>query len=467
MRSIWDFREKFISVCLDLFLIFIANICCGYLLDLFLFDESQASKHIILNVFVIPIFIFINFAIKRYEFGLTFPFKNEIRILFKSLLITFLSVFVFTFFVLKRQIFSRYFILAWFLFSVIILLIARSLVYLYLKSQWRKGKKQMRTVVIGKSKKLERYFRVLDLKKVFIFNNVGSIPYKSILSIEGENISANKIKRIINRYSPDIVFVCLNKRILSSIAEFFKFGMENIEFQIILDDMIWSKNCYIKEYQGLVTLSYKTTEFEHLLKKSIKRILDIMISLVGFILSLPIWIFYYLFLKIVSPGPLIHKTKRLGQYGVTFTKYKFRTMVVNAEEKLKYILDNNEKLHKEYYENYKLKNDPRIIKFGNFFRKYSIDEFPQLLNVLKGDMSIVGPRDILESELSKYKDYEDIFLSVKPGVTGLWQINGRSTLNYEERVLLDIFYIENWSLWIDMEIILKTFWVVFTGYGAV
>lgn len=203
------------------------------------------------------------------------------------------------------------------------------------------------------------------------------------------------------------------------------------------------------------------------IEKFIKRSIDITLGTMLLFLSLPIWIIYYFYIKIVSPGPMILKTVRLGQYGTTFEKYKFRTMEIDAEEKLKEILKNDKKLSYEYSENYKLKNDPRIIKYGKFFRRYSIDEIPQFLNVLKGEMSLVGPRDILISELEKYGENKDVFLSVKPGITGLWQVSGRSELNYDERVILDIYYIENWSLWKDIEIFLKTAKVVLTGYGAV
>jgi len=209
------------------------------------------------------------------------------------------------------------------------------------------------------------------------------------------------------------------------------------------------------------------SKYEDIIKKIIKRLIDITLGSFILIFSTPMWIFYFIFIKIVSLGPVIYKMERLGQNGTTFNMYKFRTMVIDADKKLIEILNNNSKLRKEFNENYKLKNDSRIIKFGNFIRKFSIDEIPQFINVIKGDMSLVGPRPIVKTEIEKYGEYKNTFLSVKPGLTGLWQISGRSELSYDDRIVLDINYIENLSLWMDIEILLKTAKVVLTGYGAV
>ena len=225
---------------------------------------------------------------------------------------------------------------------------------------------------------------------------------------------------------------------------------------------ISGRNFVMKKYSWNASVCSKDS-----IEKFIKRLIDITLGTMYLFLSLPIWIAYYFYIKIVSPGPVIYKMERLGQNGTTFNMYKFRTMVIDADEKLNEILKIDEKLRKEFNENYKLKSDPRIIKYGNLFRKFSIDEIPQLINILKGDMSLVGPRPIVKLELEKYEENKNTFLSVKPGLTGLWQISGRSELSYDDRIILDINYIENWSIWMDIEILLKTAKVILTGYGAV
>jgi len=171
----------------------------------------------------------------------------------------------------------------------------------------------------------------------------------------------------------------------------------------------------------------------------------------------PIWLLIIFAIKIDSKGPVFHKTKRLGKQGNFFIKYKFRTMVPNGEEVLQKLLQSNSVLKEKYENNYKIKNDPRVTRVGSFLRKTSLDELPQFFNILKGEMSIVGPRDIIRPELEQhYGQCKEKFLSVKPGLTGLWQVSGRSRLPYKERVRLDLYYIDNRSLKLDLKILLKT-----------
>lgn len=198
----------------------------------------------------------------------------------------------------------------------------------------------------------------------------------------------------------------------------------------------------------------------------IKRSNDIVISILGLIFASPIFLLitiFYMFGE--SKGPLIFKQKRYGKNGEKFNIYKFRSMVVNADEKLR----SDKKLYEKYLQNnYKLEQDedPRITKIGRFLRKTSLDELPQLINVLKGDMSIVGPRPIVDEELVEYKHLKDDFLSVKPGITGYWQISGRSNVGYPERVDLELYYVYHQSLLFDLKIILKTIIVVIFKKGA-
>lgn len=199
---------------------------------------------------------------------------------------------------------------------------------------------------------------------------------------------------------------------------------------------------------------------------SLKRLIDIIGALIGLFLLSPIFIVVQIMNYLSdNRGPLIFSQNRVGKNEVAFRIYKFRSMVTNAEERLK----SNKKLYEKYVlNNYKLDpaEDPRITKFGRFMRRTSIDEIPQLLNVLKGDMSLVGPRPVIVEELKEYKDKKELFLSVKPGVTGYWQISGRSNVGYPERVDLELFYVNNQKLSLDIKIIFKTIFMVLVGRGA-
>ncbi|MEM2074368.1 MAG: sugar transferase [Nitrososphaeria archaeon] len=208
--------------------------------------------------------------------------------------------------------------------------------------------------------------------------------------------------------------------------------------------------------------------FKILYSNFVKRLFDILFSLFAILLLSPIMLTIAILIKIKSPeGPVFFSHKRVGQYGKTFKVYKFRTMVPDAEKILKEWLDKHPEIKAEYEKDFKLKNDPRIIPgIGEFLRKYSLDELPQFFNSLIGNMSVVGPRPIVESEKEKYGKYVEKLLSVKPGITGLWQVSGRNDISYDERVEIDMNYIDNMSFWLDLKIIFKTVYVMLFGKGA-
>lgn len=195
----------------------------------------------------------------------------------------------------------------------------------------------------------------------------------------------------------------------------------------------------------------------------VKRIIDIIIGSIGLIICLPIFIIIGIIIKLDSKGPIFFKHKRIGKHGNKLEIYKFRTMIDNAEEAMKYF---TEEQKKEFKENFKLENDPRVTRIGKILRKTSLDELPQIINILKGEMSIIGPRPIVETELEKYGKDKEKFLSVAPGLTGNWAANGRSDVSYEERIALELDYIENRSLMLDLKIFFKTIGSVLKGRGA-
>ena len=195
----------------------------------------------------------------------------------------------------------------------------------------------------------------------------------------------------------------------------------------------------------------------------IKRILNLLCSFVGVIVLSPFFLIISLLIKVTSKGPVFFVHERVGLNGKKFKLIKFRTMVNNAEEM---IASFSPEQKKEWEENYKLKDDPRITKIGKFLRRTSLDELPQLINILKGDMSIVGPRPVVDEELNWYGDKKDKLLSVKPGLTGWWAVNGRSNVPYPERCDLELYYVDHISFALDAIIILKTLVAIIKKDGA-
>ena len=218
-----------------------------------------------------------------------------------------------------------------------------------------------------------------------------------------------------------------------------------------------------------VMYSEKTKTKKKIIYKIIKRMIDIIGALIGTVLLIPVTIIIYFARKFSKEekGPLFYEQLRYGKNGKIFRLYKYRSMCIGADEKLKEYLASNEEARKEFKKTHKLQNDPRITKIGNFLRKTSLDELPQMINILKGDMSFVGPRPVVEKEVEEYGEKKDKFLSVKPGLTGYWQVNGRSNTTYEERMEMELYYVDNCSLWLDIKIFFKTFKTVFKKEGAV
>ena len=204
----------------------------------------------------------------------------------------------------------------------------------------------------------------------------------------------------------------------------------------------------------------------HWHNRVMKRCFDLVVSFCGLVVVIPLGILLSILIYIDSPGPVLFAHRRIGQHGREFPCYKFRSMVPNAQEVLNGYLEKNPTAQEEWEQDFKLKHDPRVTYIGAFLRKTSLDELPQLLNVLKGEMSLVGPRPIIRDEIVKYGDYIHDFYLVPPGITGMWQVNGRSDTTYEQRVQMDSWYVRNWSVWIDMMYLLKTVKVVIAGKGA-
>jgi Undecaprenyl-phosphate galactose phosphotransferase WbaP len=196
-----------------------------------------------------------------------------------------------------------------------------------------------------------------------------------------------------------------------------------------------------------------------------KRIMDLILTTFLLLISWPLFLVLAILVKITSKGPVIYTQKRLGINGELFDSYKFRTMYENAGEKLKELLTRDKAAFEEYTLYHKLQNDPRITPIGRFIRRFSLDELPQLFNVLKGDMNLIGPRSYMPWEQFAMGDKSRIILKVKPGLTGWWQVMGRNATSFEERLALDQYYISNWSLWLDIYIMIKTVFVVLSGQG--
>jgi Undecaprenyl-phosphate galactose phosphotransferase WbaP len=272
---------------------------------------------------------------------------------------------------------------------------------------------------------------------------------------------------IVKRYKIKMAIVAMPKLESRRLKQLMNYSVSSFRYNVLVPDFFNITNIMmaVRDFDGILgfVTSHKFKMFWNVI---IKRFMDLAIVVIGGIIILPFLLFIALLVKLSSPGKALYGHKRIGKNGKYFTAYKFRSMVEKSDEVLQKLLETDPEIRTEWETNFKLRNDPRITTIGRFLRRTSFDEFPQLINILKGEMSLVGPRPITDAEVAKYgEDYNRIF-SVKPGLTGLWQVSGRSDANYEDRVSYDTYYLQSWSVWLDIWVLLKTFGAVIKGRGA-
>ncbi len=237
---------------------------------------------------------------------------------------------------------------------------------------------------------------------------------------------------------------------------------KDVKLRIIPDSFAYPySKLDIQEYDGLAMIDVKQPSLDAM-HSGAKRVMDVTLAVFLLILDLPLMIPIFLLVRLTSKGPAIFSQTRMGKDGKPFEMLKFRSMFLGAHEMREELKRKNEAAGAMF----KMKEDPRVTGFGRFIRRTSLDELPQLINILKGDMSMVGPRPPLPDEVTRYQKHHLKRLAVRPGVTGLWQVSGRDRRDFEEMARLDLYYIENWSLWLDLKIILKTVPVVLSRRGA-
>ena len=223
---------------------------------------------------------------------------------------------------------------------------------------------------------------------------------------------------------------------------------------------------YTNDLQNADFVAVQNEPVNRSVSNSLKRATDVLIAASALIFLLPVLVPIALCIKLRDGGPALFRQRRIGRDGKEFMCYKFRSMVIDADVQLRMLLESDPQARAEWQATQKLNSDPRITAFGAFLRKSSLDELPQLFNILKGEMSVVGPRPIVRCEIEKYGEYFRHYCQVRPGLTGLWQVSGRSTTSYDARVALDVEYVNEYSYMNDLKIIVKTVPAVLRSEGA-
>ena len=279
--------------------------------------------------------------------------------------------------------------------------------------------------------------------------------------------SDSQFKRFINLYKTNTIIIIQSEVPKSWLEHIHKPFNRDIRKFVVVPEIDRVQSTVVKTHNiagslGLEIQQSLLSPWGQLLKRG----MDVFLAIAVGILILPIVAILAIAIKLDSRGSVFYAQTRLGHKGNPFQVWKFRTMVQNAEQILQEYLAKYPQKRAEWEANQKLKDDPRITRVGKFIRKLSLDELPQLWNVFKGEMSIIGPRPCMPEQQPLYGEIWDLYISVRPGLTGLWQVSGRNNTTYEERVRLDEYYVRNWSIWLDIYILAKTVWVVLSREGA-
>lgn len=368
---------------------------------------------------------------------------------------------------------SRVFFIVFFVLGPILLILNRAVLRRVLNQVRAKGRWRMDTIVVGALPHVESLSHILKRQAWLGYDITGVVVPKDDprrhsnfgLSVLGEEPNLNQI--VLTR-RPDAILFAAGSTIGGDSMRRLAWELEDMDVDMIVVPAISeiaSNRVTMRPVAGLPLVHMDPPRARMALKWS-KRVFDILSSGAGLIVLSPLFLVLALLVKSGDGGPVFFSQKRVGREGAEFDFYKFRSMVPDAEKIRAGQLENSEGRDRGNAVMFKMADDPRITKVGRVLRRYSLDELPQLWNVFKGDMSLIGPRPALPSEVEKYDNDARRRLSVRPGITGLWQVSGRSDLSWDETVRLDLFYVDNWSFAQDLSILIRTVKAVLASNGA-
>ena len=386
---------------------------------------------------------------------------NEMMVILKS---NFIALFAIFFVVSLAKIgdeLSRTILLVYFIFNMFNPLWVYWIKKRFIRYQWMRKP----VFVVGDSAGIE------NIQKWFAPENPFGYDIAAVINVDKEPIHLvhQKIEILIQSERYHAAIIDLDTSDIHEVNDLIDHIQKNVHRIILLPKI--SKTPMINgelissiHHKGMAF--YVKNNLLSIVDQFLKNVFDYVMALILIILFSPLLLLLYTLVYFSTNGHPLFSHKRLGYEGKKINVWKFRTMYLDAQERLETLLDESADYREEWNKDFKLKNDPRVTRIGNFLRKTSLDELPQLINVLRGEMSLVGPRPIIDAEIKKYGEFYHYFTAVKPGITGLWQVSGRNDINYNERVQLDVWYVRNWSIQLDLEILIKTAVVVFQRKGS-
>jgi exopolysaccharide biosynthesis polyprenyl glycosylphosphotransferase len=468
----WAFLQKFVYLWSDLLALVLAHMLAVCLVQRFLHVPTSALNLFQYHRFYIPFFAVVLYLFEGYKsLELRRP-EQELERGCKAVAASFLGLVLFNFVVFRSEVFSRYLLASWLVLSCVLLLTLRFVLRAVYERLWKAGLGRRRALLIGSPAGLSGYQQLLTIQRHHAYELAGMLldsPMHAFAPEETRHLpllgSPDRWEEVAARTGANLLIVAYGaapggEEWLTEILRRCK--QLRIDVELYSDALATANlNYEHNEFSGCFRF-YTKSQWSLALQGLVKRGTDVAIGLVGSAVTLLLTPAVWLLVNLEDGGPTFYKREFIGCDGKIHYYRKFRTMLENADE----ILRRDPELKARFVRQYKLKDDPRVLRVGRFLRRYSLDEFPQFFSLLTGQLTFVGPRVISDEERYGYGDLLPKLLSFKPGLTGFWQVMGRQTTTYEERIRMDMFYIDRWSIWLDLVIIAKTFWKVLRAEGA-
>lgn len=468
----WPALDKLVYLGGDILAITLAHMLAVRVVEHFLRIPVNALNPFEYHRSYIPFFAVVLYLFEGYKsLELRRP-EQELERSCKAVAVSFLGLVLFNFVVFRSEVFSRYLLVSWFMLGCVLLVAMRFTLRALYEKLWKAGLCRRRAVLTGSPAGLSEYQQLLSIQRHHGYEVVGVL----MDSANPESLSAVvphlPVLGSLHQWEKALANVGANVLIVASPAipggEEWLRGLLRRCKQLRIDVELYSSvlatanmNYEHDEFSGCFRF-YAKPEWSLALQRAVKCGIDVVIGLIGSVVTVLLTPFVWIIVNLEDRGPVFHRREFVGSDGMIHYYLKFRTMAKDADN----ILRRDAQLHAKFVRQYKLKNDPRLLRVGRIMRRYSLDEFPQFFSVLSGKITLVGPRVISGDERQRYGPYLSKLLSCRPGLTGFWQVMGRQTTTYEERVRMDMFYVERWSIWLDVVIIAKTFWKVLQAEGA-
>ncbi len=457
----------------DLFAITLAHTATLHMVEHLLRAPANALNPFQYHRFYIPFFAVVLYLFEGYKSPELRRPEQELEKSCKAVAVGFLGLVLFNFVVFRSEAFSRYLLVSWFVLACVLLVALRFTLRALNKKLWSAGLCRRRAVLAGSAAAISEYQQLLSIQRHLGYEVAGVLLDAS--SATSQPWGASHLPKVgsldqweeaLAKTGANVLIVTMDagvpgrERWLGEVLRRCKQLRVDVE---LYSCVLATANMHYEhdEFSGCFRF-YAQPEWSLTAQRVIKRGIDVTIGLVGSLVTLLLMPILWVLVNLEERGPLFYRSAYLGQDGNTRHYLKFRTMHVDADR----VLETDAALRIRFREQHKLVDDPRITRIGRILRKSSLDEFPQFFSVLVGDLTFVGPRTIRQEEAVRYGPRLEKLLSVKSGLTGFWQVMGRQTTTYEERVHMDMFYVERWSIWLDLVIIAKTFWKVVKAEGA-